>query len=123
MPVTEMCLFIIKATGVAKQIHKATAEMLAYLKARSLSTGLYVHIINMLIIHLPPSVIMSWHGSLTHPPSSLSAFVLWVLDYNGTTFPYKCSVSQPIIHHPLIHKTLIKCLLFARCWEYDSLLV
>ena len=107
---------------LSKFIMQKTAEMLAYLRAKSLSTGLYVHIINMLIIRLPTSLIMSWCGSPTHPSYSLSAFVLWVPDDNGNACPYTWSVSLAC-HSSSTHKTFIKCLLFARCWAYDSLLV
>lgn len=117
-----MCLyfFIIKVRGVAKQIQ--TREMLAYLRARELkyrplhSCNKYAHYTSSYLFNN----VLAWVPNTSS--SSLLAFVLWVPDYNGNTFPYKCSVS--LAHHSSsTHKTFIKCLLFVRCWEYDSLLV
>lgn len=99
MPRTEMrlCLFITKATGVAKQIHTANSRNGSPLKRKKLKYWpLCAH--NKYALYLSPSFCndaLAW--ILTRPPSSLSAFVLWVLDYNGTTFPYKSFVS-PAYH-------------------------
>lgn len=118
-----MCLylFIRKVTEVAKQIHNANSRNVRVLRSKELkywplsSHNKYAHYSSSYLFNNVLALIPNMS------PSSLSAFVLWMPDYNGNTFPYKCSVSLAY-YSSSTHKTFIKCLLFVRCWEYDSLL-